>query len=266
MSMPLDLLFLRHGQSEGNLAIASNGDGEKLFTDRFMTTPGHLWRLTPEGVLQAQVMGKHIESLGLDFDRFFVSPFVRTRETAAYLGLGNASWRLNRAVRERSWGDIGSQPESVFESKPEYALNAKLKKVDPLYWTAPNGESLADVAQNRALTFVSSLSRSSKASSVLVVTHEEFMQAMRLTVERMSDEGFMALLASSQGRFHNCELLHYSRVDPFSGEVCKDLCWMRRSYPSPDGEVVVGSWVGFKSSVFDNTELLDSVSDVPYIF
>jgi len=45
--MPNDVVLVRHGESEGNVVVeAGKTDDRRHFTDEFMTTPGHLWRLT----------------------------------------------------------------------------------------------------------------------------------------------------------------------------------------------------------------------------
>jgi broad specificity phosphatase PhoE len=113
MSMPNHLVLVRHGLSEGNFAreMAKKGD-DTYFDDNFRERPGHEWRLMPEGVNQARKAGlwiqEHIiQEYGLPgFDRYVYSPHRRTRETAASLNLPNAGWRLNRMLRERSWGEI----------------------------------------------------------------------------------------------------------------------------------------------------------------
>ena len=50
MSMPRDLVLVRHGESEGNLATQAARQGDLRFhTDAFTTTPGHRWRQTATG-------------------------------------------------------------------------------------------------------------------------------------------------------------------------------------------------------------------------
>lgn len=230
MGMPTDLMLVRHGQSTGNVAThaARNGD-ESHFTDEFTTTPGHQWELTATGRAQAQVTGAWLEQFGVAV-RYYCSPFVRTRQTAAALGLSEGrepTWRLNRDLRERDWGDIGSVPDSVFRSRPEYELNAVARDTDPLYWCPPNGESLARVAENRVRNFLDTLHRTTGKGRVVAVTHGETMLAFRLMLERLSDEEFAALLRDRAQRPVNAEVFHYSQVRPADEDLD----------PEPPGDV-----------------------------
>ena len=56
--MPNNCLLVRHGQSEGNLAVeASKAGNNDLYTERYVMTPGTQWRLTDVGMAQAAAMG-----------------------------------------------------------------------------------------------------------------------------------------------------------------------------------------------------------------
>src|SRR3990170_8107458 len=112
MAMPNELVLVRHGHSEGNfVADTSRRGDDSLYTTDFRERPGHRWRLTKEGANQARAAGEWIlRNIGERFDRYYVSPYVRTRETAALLGLPEAEWRIDQRLRERDWGDIGSIP------------------------------------------------------------------------------------------------------------------------------------------------------------
>ena len=142
MAMPNDLVIVRHGHSEGNLAIGKSKKGDhSMLTSEFRETPGHRWRLTDEGREQAKETGDWIKkNIGDKFDRYYASPFVRTRETAALLGLPDAEWRLDQRLRERDWGEINSVPAN--EHMSSYPQNALIKKMDALYWRPPAGESI----------------------------------------------------------------------------------------------------------------------------
>ena len=123
------------------------------------------------------------------FDRYLVSPYVRTRETAATMALPKAKWEETRVLRERSWGEINTITKDDF--KTNYARNWMFKNTDPLYWRPPAGESIADVAENRVHNLLTSLNRKSDAESVVMVSHGDLMLALMLTLEDLSDEEFM---------------------------------------------------------------------------
>lgn len=271
MGMPNHLVLVRHGRSEGNLATdAAKAGDTSFYTEGFTTTPGHQWRLTPSGRAQAACAGEWIAANAPGtFDRYFTSPYVRTRETAALLGLPDAAWRLNRALRERDWGDIGSVPRGEFESLPEFRHNATMKAIDPLYWKPPGGESIAGVAEDRVRNVCDTLHRECDSKSVICVGHGELMWAFRLLLERLDDDTFVELDADKSERIHNCEVLHYTRIDPDTGNQAPRLTWLRRARPveTADGwRMVEGHWDHFETGSFTNAELLASVEDVPTFF
>jgi len=70
--MPIDLVLVRHGQTEGNLARErSKREDKSLWTAEFRERPGRLWRLTDLGIGQAQAAGAWIrENLDPRFSRY----------------------------------------------------------------------------------------------------------------------------------------------------------------------------------------------------
>lgn len=258
--MPDNLILVRHGQSEANVLQQSSKNGdESLYTEEMMNYPDRSWRLTKSGALQAQKIGRWLDNLEIDFDRFVVSPFVRTRETAANLNLPDAHWEENRVVRERSWGEIDSMSRQEFKRK--YPVNAKYKSKDPIYWAPPAGESVANVAENRVSSFLSSANRKNAGQNVLVVTHGEFIWATRMVVESWSDEDCLTNELNPDYKILNCTAIHYTRICPATGARADRLSWVRRSYPHLDettGEwkIVVGEWSKFERQHLSNEELL----------
>lgn len=259
MGMPNDLVIVRHGHSEGNLVVDHGKKGDdSLFTPGFRETPGHQWRLTDEGCEQAQKTGKWIiKEIGEKFDRYYVSPFVRTRETAALLGLPDAEWRVDQRLRERDWGEIGSMPRAEFKSK--YSQSAFLKKIDALYWRPPSGESIADV-RLRVRSFFDTLHRECEGQRVLVVTHGEFMSAARGALEYMSDEDWIAADSDQTQKIHNTHVFHYSRQDPDTNLMGKYMSWVRKIVPWK--ETSDARWRTINRRKFTNEELLEQVLTV----
>ncbi len=104
--MPLDLVFVRHGRSEGNEARDQSKRGdESCYTDEFRARPNREWRLTDLGLAQAQAAGRCIrEQISPVFSRYYTSEYLRARETAAHLALPGARWVQDILLRERSWG------------------------------------------------------------------------------------------------------------------------------------------------------------------
>lgn len=199
MSMPLDLYVIRHGESEANVIVQAGEQGDNsLYTQDNVTVPDRSWRLTATGRKQADCIGRWLVSQQQLFDRYMVSPYVRTRETAATMALPKAKWEENRVLRERSWGEINTITKDEF--KNNYARNWNFKNTDPLYWRPPAGESIADVAEDRVHNILTSLSRKSDSESVVMVTHGDFMLALMLTIEDLADEEFLHRADSTTGR------------------------------------------------------------------
>ena len=258
--MPKNLILVRHGQSEANvIQKADKAGGQALSTEETMLVADRSWRLTTNGVAQAQAAGAWIRDNVSTLDRCITSPYVRTRETAANLGLRDARWEENRVVRERSWGEISSMPRKVFQE--QYSHNALLKRKDPLYWAPPAGESIANVAENRVRNLLSTLHRESSEQNVLVVSHGDFMWSTRLVLERWSDEEFLEYENDPGLTIYNCTVVHYSRVDPLTGGVADWMRWVRVAHPRRDREtgtwsMVESPWEFFDRDYLSNQDLL----------
>ena len=108
-SMPIDLVLVRYGQSEGNLAQErssneNNRDQKREFKKRHSSQ----YRLTDYGGQKAKITGKYIKKEFGIFDRYYVSEYVRARETAGLLGL-NGEWYVDFFLREQDMGILGSK-------------------------------------------------------------------------------------------------------------------------------------------------------------
>ena len=269
MTMPMNLVLVRHGESEGNIIQGAANKGDESYyeaDESLVTVPDYRWRLTSQGVAQAKQAGSWISHNILQenetFDRFITSPYLRTRETAGNLGLTDAQWEENRSVRERFWGEIGSIPRSVFLR--EYPHNSHYKEIDPLYWAPPGGESISDVAENRVRNLLSTLHRENSEQNVIVVTHGEFIWASRLTIERWRDEEFVEYDNNPDMKIHNCQVIHYTRINPETGQVAPRLQWVRRMTPTNNGNVVE-EWQEFGRTRYSNDDLLEYVETLPVL-
>jgi hypothetical protein len=69
---PLELVLVRHGQSEGNEAVARSQHGDlSAYTPEFKNKHSSTYRLTDKGIQQAKVAGQWIrENIGEKFDRY----------------------------------------------------------------------------------------------------------------------------------------------------------------------------------------------------
>ena len=98
-----ELVLVRHGESEGNLAYNRSVAGDhSLYSDEFLERHSSFWRLTDQGREQALVTGEWMRSnMDVRYNSFFSSEYLRALETAALLKLPNARWKPEVAARAR---------------------------------------------------------------------------------------------------------------------------------------------------------------------
>lgn len=247
MTMPRDLLFIRHGQSEANIVQKYDDHGvDPDVAEAIFARPDWRQRLTDKGVAQAKQAKDYIDrELGglKSFDARYVSPFLRTRETAAYIG-GDVldQWTIDDRIAERSWGVYGKMPRA--DQRAQFPLTVAEKLANPWYIRLDGGESMPDVYA-RFRDFQATLHREQADQRVVVVSHGDFINAARYGVERMTPEEWEVLDENAVYTIRNCTLLHYTRVNPDDPTDIRDkLHWRRYVYPdvpheSPDG----GQWI-----------------------
>jgi len=140
---PVDLVLVRHGESEGNLAqIRSKHGVEDDWKGEFGDRHSSRYRLTDEGRRQAEKTGEFIkENIFSQFDMYYTSEYARAMETAALLGMKGADWNVEFNLRERDNGVLGSKSKQ--ERKKEFADELARRERDLFYWQPPGGESVA---------------------------------------------------------------------------------------------------------------------------
>lgn len=268
MAMPNDIIFVRHGQSEANIIQkATKSGGQHLDEDKVRDRPDWIQRLSPKGIEQAKKAKIWIdENLGgVDsFDGRYVSPFLRTRETAAYVGgLEVGEWTIDDRVVERSWGVYGIVPKA--ELRSQFPLTVRLHETTPWYVRFDGGESMPDV-YGRFRDFQGTLHREQSGRRVIVVSHGDFINVARYGIERMRPEEWEAIDRDPAYTIRNCSVTHYTRINPEDPDDIRDkISWRRMVYPdapdeSPDG----GAWVELPARQrFTGSELLGQVEFSP---
>lgn len=263
-AMPLTLVLVRHGQSEGNVASRCSKHGDDtLFTPQFLERPSSQWRLTSRGVYQAQCAGDFLRESGYwDCKRLYTSWYLRARETAAHLGL-DGYWFMHPYLRERDWGIADVM--SVAMRNELYAEYERRRKIDPLHTSFPGGESIAQMLVRLSL-MLNTLSRECANERVLMTLHGDAMWGFRILLERLTPEMYQDLNNSNAptDRIHNCQVVIYSRVDPTSGEIYPYFRY-RRSVCPWDREISSDVWMPIDRPRFDNDSLLRDVENVPRI-
>jgi NAD+ kinase len=258
--MPVDLVLVRHGETEGNLARQLSKQGDKrLWTPEFRERPGRLWRLTDRGIEQAQAAGRWIcANIGVDYDRYITSEYLRAKETAGHLGLPAAEWEEEFYLRERLWGPLENLPED--ERWDTYKEELEKRKSDSFYWRPPHGESQAEVCE-RVDWVVYNLHRECAGGRVIAVSHEDVLWAVRARFERFSQERWQEMRASEdpRDRIHNGQVLHYSRRNPENDEISSNYDWLRSVCPYDPG-LSHNEWQKIERPRFSNEALLERVA------
>lgn len=259
MTMPLDLVLVRHGESEGNVANRQSREGDNsAFTAEYLGRHSSKWRLTDKGIGQAQAAGRWIrERLGQSFDRFYTSEYVRAMETAALLELPGAEWFADFYLRERDWGRLDVMTHEERLKRFGEALAGH--RIDSFYWTPPSGESLAQVCL-RVDRVLNTLHRECSNFRVILVCHGEIMWAFRVRLERMAQRLYHQLDTSedARDRIHNCQVMHYTRRNPETGGIQPYLGWMRSVCPW-DETLSRNEWLEIERRRYTNEELLAEV-------
>jgi NAD+ kinase len=265
MAMPNELVLIRHGLSEGNIAVDRSKRGDhSAYEGDFINRHSSLWRLSDEGVEQAKKTGDWIRThLGFTFDKYYTSDYIRALETAACLDIKDAQWMTEFYLRERNWGDLDRV--SVKEREENYSHSMKEREIDPFYWKPPNGESIADLSL-RIDRVINTLHRECEGKRVLIVCHGEVMWAFRVRLERMSQERFIKLDSSIDPlhRIHNCQIIQYTRINPHkqSEGPTPYLSWMRSFCPQKG---IDSPWEEIIRQRYSNEELLQRAAKVPRI-
>lgn len=264
--LPIDLIFVRHGQSEANVVQRAEKEGgldhpaKELIYGRYDADQ----RLTLEGIEQAKNCGVWLEEhLGkrYEFYRRFVSPYMRTLETAAYIG---GDYWPDANLVERDWGIFGQTPHVDREAK--FADVTRMLTATAFYARMTGGESIHDLTM-RVRAFLDTCSRNTD-QQVLAVTHGEFMWGARFVIERMMPHEWESYDADKELRIGNCCVLHYTRRNPDgSGQVVPSMSegWRRMvNTPHPEQSPYNGEWVSLNCKrSLDPAQLLEIVDTRP---
>lgn len=262
---PLDLILVRHGESEGNLAQARSKKGDESdWEGEFGGRHTCRYRLTDRGRRQGAAAGTWIkENIAGSFDAYFTSEYVRAMETAATMDFPDASWRVEFHLRERDKGVLGGLSKK--ERKEQYAEELERRDRDIFYWQPLGGESIANMCL-RVDRFLNSIWDECTGLRVLVVCHGNIIEGFRLVLERMTQHHYIEQSNSNdpKDRLHNCQVLWYSRRNPHTNKVESNLNWLRSTVPW-DPSLSTNVWTKIARPTFNSGQLLDRVKDVPQL-
>ncbi len=191
----LELFIVRHGESVRNLAcqLAHQGLTEVLDLQLCELSEEPEWPLTEKGRMQAVLAGKWLAEQDGPIDAAYVSPYLRTRETAQNLHLGVIPFSDIR-LREREWGTYSAC------SYPVQEYLSDLGCCNQLDWRSrfPGSESIRDLVPSTE-AFLRDLRAKYPAGRVVLVTHGGRIGAFEYLIE-----GEIA-----PRRYANCCVLQY---------------------------------------------------------
>ncbi len=264
MPLPLDLVLVRHGTSEGNAAKRRSEKGDHSAINLLEGRHTASFRLTEQGRKQADQAGAWLRGHFLSehgFDRYYASEYARALETAGRLGLPNAKWYTDFYISERDWGALDVLPEN--ERQEKFGAALRMRDTEPFFWAPPNGESFASLCL-RIDRMIATLARECSNKRVIIVCHGEVMWAFRIRLERMPQRRFKELHLSKdqKHRIYNGQIIHYTRWDPVQHKHGDYYHRVRMIRPTQDPPWDMG-WEPIVRPNYTNEELLEIVSHTP---
>ena len=199
--------------------------------------------------------------MALPFDRHYVSTYIRAKETAGLLNLPNAEWYAELHLRERDWRQLNVMPRD--ERRKKFSEIESKRQINSFYWCPPNGESIADV-DSRLRSVLNTLHRETGDKRVVMVVHGELMWTLRYRLERMSINDWIDLDNSDdpQNQIHNCQIIHYTRIDPKTEKLSGHYNWMRSVCPWDESKST-NDWRPVNRVLLSNADLLAEAGAIP---
>lgn len=201
-NLPIDLVLVRHGESEGNIYDKMNAGGEREKLARKHTSA---YRLTDLGRRQAKRAGAILQENIGNFDKMYCSEFVRAIETAGHMGLPESRFQTDSLIREITSGSNRGTPHPLAEH------GKTLKQLHSAGWWVPKGgiggESFADLSL-RVRAFLDHLQETATGMRVLVVCHAHVIRAFTALLEDKKATEFEELI---DWKIPNCHIRWYTR-------------------------------------------------------
>jgi broad specificity phosphatase PhoE len=232
LGLPIDLVIIRHGQSEGNVANNYEERGVDDLRERVASKSIYDFRLTVDGVKQAKAAGEWVrKNISEKFDKYYTSDLLRARETAGHLGFEDAEWFLETDIREQ-----------YLPSKSSASIDIS---------------SLRSINIER---FIDTLLRHDDGR-VIVVCHATTIRSFMIRLEKLQYVNLSDVKSNPDLRIENCEIIWYSRRVPGTCHVDTDLKWKAMIVPYamgvPSRETL--KWKRILRPKFSSKELLKDV-------
>ena len=206
----VELLLIRHGESEGNVAATE----ARLAGAEVIEVPARDAdvNLSDLGQEQAKALGTALERIP-EADRpdaVVSSPYARARQTAE-IAVRTAGWPVkvlsDERLRDRELGILDRLTRLGVESRYPEEAERRLW-LGKLYYRPPGGESWADVAL-RLRSVLDELNTLNSGKRVMLVCHDAVIMLVRYVLEGMSEEEVLDLAATTS--ILNASITRYLR-------------------------------------------------------
>ena len=267
-TLPIDLVLVRNGVSEGAIAIKKANQGKKIeINEEFLHLHNSKWRLMNAGVNQAKITGKWIrEHFPNNFDAYLTGEYSRSLETAASLGLPGAKWIPSIYLRPRDFGVLSSL--DFLPDKKELSKHMANRERDAFYWTPPNGESIAHLTLRTERIIHWLRNHVPTSGSAIIVTHRDVMETMRIRIEHILQHDYQKIIMNAKEPFtlNYCSVLHYTRKNPKTGEISPLYKWMRIVTPWLGKYGTDRKFVEIVPREYTNETLMNEIASVQPVF
>jgi broad specificity phosphatase PhoE len=258
--LPVDLLLVRNGMSQGFYALTPASASDESTRARLSQVHSSKWRLTARGRKEAKMAGEWIrENFKRPFDAYLTGEFLRSLETAAYLELPDAKWVPSLYLRPRDFGTFADMNRQFNNQEFEHHMTEKAR--DSFYWTPPNGESIAHLSLRSERIMHWIRSHVPADGSAIVVTHKDVIETIRIRIEIISQMEYHDKIANAPPHLslYHGSVLHYTRRNPDTGVVHPRYQWMRVSTPALGKRAIPTKFETFEVRMLCNKELLEEV-------
>src|SRR3989338_9810446 len=265
--LPIDIILVRHGQSEGNVANKASRKGDNsFFTPEFRNRHSRTFRLIDKGIVQAKTAGEWLKkNIPMPLDRFYVSDYLRAKETAAYLHLPKAIWRVEFHLRERDHALIDNCPDD--EKKNLFAFEQRQYEADPfLAYPAGGGESLAALCLRQKTTMMAHWARECSDKRIVVVCHGHVIRAIQIEFEDLGHDDFIRLDSSEEpaDKIRNCQIIWYTLRHPDTRVIEPHLVAVLSVCPLFPKDIVEDhGWRRMERNRYTSRDLLKEVDRYP---
>jgi broad specificity phosphatase PhoE len=194
----VELIPIRHGESEGNVAATQASQAGVDVID--VPARDADVTLSSTGQDQALALGRALASIAEELrpDAVVSSPYARAYQTAE-IAVETAGWpvkvRIDERLRDRELGVLDMLTRQGVERRlPEEA--ERRRWLGKFYYRPPGGESWADVVL-RLRSVLGELNNLGSGQRVMLVCHDALILLVRYVLEGMTETELLDLAAST---------------------------------------------------------------------